>query len=166
MNNIIHTILEKLQGNLEATLNHYDRGYSIRFKADDPAVFKLLLADAVTKTCQAEIKELETMEGKRREWETQNSIAKAELARDRKLMELDLATKRGLLAQAIKVETDEEKRALMQTAVENVALKEKIAYLEGELSFYRNMARESSSAVNETLKTAFTNQPAVTINTK
>lgn len=124
------------------------------------------IRQTISEQYREEVEKLEQLGAQRRQFEADKEVSQAELASDRKLMEIDLATKRDTLEAAIKMETDEEKRKLMQTAVENVALKEKIEYLQNELAFHREMSKDSSKAVNDTLRTAFQNPAKVVIENK
>lgn len=159
---IIKTIVEKILSKVEVSRDAHHYSITSKFSSPKDALMNDILAE-ITSTYRDEVERPEDFGKERREWAAQQEVAKAELTRDRKLMELDLATKRDTLEQAIRIETDEQKRSLMQTAVENVTLKEKITYLEKELEFHRGLSKDSTTAVNETLRTAFQNQPSVTV---
>lgn len=162
---LLRTIVEKIVSKVEITQSLDRFTAQARFTSPKDALITEIY-HTISEQYREEVEKLEQQAAERRQFEADKEIAKAELARDRKLMELDLATKRDTLETAIKMETDEEKRKLMQTAVENVALKEKVDYLQNELSFYREMSKDSSKAVNDTLRTAFQNPAKVVIENK
>lgn len=91
-------------------------------------------------------------------------VKERELQRDQKIGEIKLTEKLATLELALDQETDDQKKMNMQTAVENIALKDKIAYLETELTFARKMSSDVVGGMTDTLKTAFQNQPTVTVN--
>lgn len=162
---LLKTIVEKIVSNVETIQSTHSDLMSVRFSSPKETL-TMKIYQTISEQYRDEVEKLEKLAAERRQFETDKEVSKAELARDRKLMELDLATKRDTLEMAIKIETDEEKRKLMQTAVENVTLKEKIDYLQNELSFYREMSKDSSKAVNDTLRTAFQNPAKVVIENK
>lgn len=162
MKGILKTLIERIVDKSEVRVDRDLMSHHVHI--DDKMALKLALYEEISTNFAKEVSELETLAAQKRAWETEFAVKQAEQEKREKLHEIEFATKRDTLEAAIRMETDEDKRKMMQTGVENIALQEKVKYLEGELKFYRDMAKDSTSAVNETLKTAFQNKPMVTIN--
>lgn len=160
----IDKLIEKILKKTEVTV--YQDHQSLAYKVHTNFGAKEILKNQLLEDFKEEFEKLEVQDKKRVEFENYKEIEKLKLEKERQEIEINLKSKQAVLEQSIRLETDADKQAMMKIGLENVELKKRIEYLEVELKYARESASNANTAVNETLKTAFKNQPQITVNTK
>lgn len=156
----IESLIDKVLKNSEVKRvdNFSTMGFELRLKPEDH-LRQMLRDDFAT-----EFERLESLAKERKEFELEKEILLKQVEKERKVMEIELKSQADVLEKAIRLETDADRKVLMEVAVENTALKEKVKFLEAELETARKTSKTAVDSLAETLKTAFQHQPQVTIN--
>lgn len=170
MKNIIDKILDRLKGGV--IIKSYEDQINMEkcLKADPETLTRWVLERHIKEELYDEIEELEKRERDiiKRENEIKNTleIKEKELEHKGKMAEMEVDNLKKTLEASIRAETDEDKKEIMKTGLENIQLKEKITFLEEALKEAKISADRANNSLADTLKTAFSNQPNVVINTK
>ena len=158
MNNKISSIIDKLFNSgftiqTDAIQTNYNM-HVARMSAEDQ--FKYVVYQEIKKEAEEFEKEFDEFEKSKRKFQLDMDIKHLEADKkvEKSKIEYDIAV--SDIKKAIELESGEERRRMLQVELASVEKDSRIQFLEKELERERNRSDSGFTAINDTLRTAFT----------